>query len=242
MNRKQRSLTAVPKKIIVTLVLILTLQITWNHYLPSFPAKIEHLTTPPQLELLQILSLGDNIVGSKLLMLWLQAFDSQSGQFLSYRQFDYDTLRIWLKRILQLDPKSQYPLLAASHFYSMVNDTTKKKQMLNFVYKQFFIDPDNRWQWLAHASLIAKHRLKDLPLALKYAQAIAAHSSENMPFWAKEMQIFILEDMGELEQVRLIVGGMFANGQITELNEIKYFNEKLENLENLEKQLGRVIK
>ncbi|EDN65980.1 hypothetical protein BGP_3090 [Beggiatoa sp. PS] len=52
-----------------------------------------------------------------------------------------------------------------------------------------------------------------------------------MPRWAQEMRIFILEDMGELEQARLVIGGMLATGQITEQNEIQFLNEKLQALE-----------
>jgi hypothetical protein len=164
-------------------------------------------------------------------MLWLQAYDSQAGKIVSYQQLNYDVLQQWLAQILRLDPKGQYPLLAASYFYSMIGEPYKKRQMLEFVYQQFFIDPATRWRWLAHAAILAKHRLKDLPLALKYAEAIAAHASPDMPYWTQEMRLFILEDMGELERARLIIGGMLANGQITEPNEIKFLNEKLLALE-----------
>ncbi len=169
-------------------------------------------------------------------MLWLQAFDSQQGQFLSYKQLTYSLLQQWLERILQIDPHSQYPLLAASNLYSMVPDTDKQRLMLDFVYQQFFIDPPKRWRWLAHAAVLAKHRLEDLPLALKYAKALTAHATPEMPRWAQEMQIFILEDMGELERARLVIGGMLASGELTDANEIQFLNEKLL---ALEKQSGR---
>jgi len=236
MTKQPRSIRAVPKIVITLLVLSLFLQIAWHVHLPPPRVQIEKLTEPPQLELLRVFSFGDSVVSAKLLMLWLQAFESQQGQFLSYKQLNYSLLQHWLERILQIDPHSQYPLLAASHLYSMVPDTGKQRLMLDFVYQQFFIDPAKRWRWLAHAAVLAKHRLDDLPLALKYAKALTAHATPEMPRWAQEMQIFILEDMGELERARLVIGGMLASGELTDPNEIKFLNDKLLALEKHSKQ------
>ena len=47
---------------------------------------------------------------------------------------------------------------------------------------------------------MAKHRLNDLPLALRYAKALATHATgPGVPHWARQMQIFLHEDMGEYE-------------------------------------------
>jgi hypothetical protein len=240
MTQPQRSLHSVPIVVILLLIISLALQIAWHYQLPPPAAQIQPLTSPPSLEQLQLLSFGDTVVSAKILMLWLQSFDNQSGQFLSYRQLNYTALQQWLERILGLDPRSQYPLLAASNIYSNVSDLDKKRQMLELVYRQFLLDPSHRWPWLAQATVLAKHRLKDLPLALKYAQAIADHATPEMPAWAKEMHIFILEDLGELEQAQLVIGGMLASGQVTEPNEIKFLNDKLQELENHQlKPLGK---
>jgi len=221
---EQRSLCYVPKVVIWLLVLSLGLQVFGHYQLPKPQSQIQELTSPPQVELLRLFSLGDFVVGAKIFMLWLQAYGNQEGQILSYQELNYINLRKWLERILLIDPKSQYPLLAASHVYFNVKDKDKQRQMLDLVYQQFFIDPQQRWRWLAHATVLAKHKLNDLPLALKYAKAIATHSNPAMPYWAKEMQIFILEDMGELEQAQLLIGGMLVSGQVTDPNEIKYLN------------------
>lgn len=241
MTGQQRTLFCVPRGVKWLLIISLSLQVALHYQLPKPQAQIQALTSPPQIELLRVFSLGDSIVTAKILMLWLQAFDNQAGQFLSYQQLNYDALQQWLERILQLDSQSQYPLLAASHLYSNVPDSEKQRQMLEFVYQQFFLDPPRRWPWLAHAAVLAEHRLKDLPMALKYAQAIAAHATAEMPHWAQEMQIFILEDMGELERARLVIGGMLSSGQLTDPNEIKFLNDKLRVLEEKSVNLKKNI-
>ena len=87
--------------------------------------------------------------------------------------------------------------------------------MLELIHEQFLLDPNRRWPWLAHAALLAKHRLKDLPLARRYAAAIDRHTTAvDVPLWARQMEIFILEDMNELEAARIMLGGLLASGRI----------------------------
>ena len=232
MMSRERNLAAVPFWIKGLLGIALIIQLIWHQYTPSPRVSIKELTPPPSLEIVKSLSLGDTISTSKILMLWLQAFDNQNGLFLSNKQLNYQALELWLERILQLDPRAQYPMLAASYQYAHVrDDPNRQRQMLEFVYQQFFVDPEHRWMWLAHVAILAKHRLKDLQLALKYAQAITEHATPNMPRWAQEMQIFILEDMGELERAQLVIGGMLTKGNLTDINEIAFLAKKLEELE-----------
>ena len=130
--------------------------------------------------------------------LYLQAFDNQPGISIPFAQLDYGTVQAWLKRILELDPRTQYPLLMAAQLYAQVPDEVKQRQMLEFVYQEFLVDPERRWPWLAHAAIMAKHRLHDLPLALKYANALAQHATApSVPHWVAQMHIFLHEDMGE---------------------------------------------
>jgi hypothetical protein len=181
---------------------------------------------------LRLASFGEPRALAKVLMLYLQAFDYQSGDSVPYRELDYDRLEDWLARILELDPRGQYPLLAASRLYAEVPDEAKQRSMLEFVYRQFFVDPNRRWPWLAHAAAVAKHRLKDLPLARRYAAAIQRHAtSEDVPLWAKQMEIFILEDMNELETARIMIGGYVQSGRVRDPAELKFLDERLKQIE-----------
>jgi len=169
-------------------------------------------------------------------MLYLQAFDYQSGSRVPYQALDYDVVQAWLLRILQLDPQGQYPLLAASRLYAEIPDAAKARKMLDFVYEQFALDPDRRWPWLAHAAAVAKHRLHDLPLALRYAAAIPAHATgPGVPLWAKEMPAFIAEDMNELDTARLMIGGFLASGTVKDPAEIRFLDQQLKEIEARQK-------
>jgi len=235
----QRPITNVPPPVIALLALGLAAQIAVKVAAPPPRAAAEDLPPAPSIAALRLASFGDPVALAKALMLYLQAFDYQSGSKVPYRELDYGRLEAWLARILELDPRGQYPLLAASRLYAEVPVETKQRSMLEFVYRQFLLDPDRRWPWLAHATAIAKHRLRDLPLALRYAQAIQRYAvAENVPLWAKQMEIFILEDMNELETARLIIGGYLQSGTIKDPAELRFLDERLKQLEA--RSAGRV--
>ena len=108
--------------------------------------------------------------------------------------------------------------------------------MLDFVYQKFTDDPLHRWPWLAHAAVMARHRLDDLPLALKYAQAIADHANDpSVPAWARQMHIFLREDMGEHEAAKLLLGGLLASGSVQDPHETAFLIQRLEAIERAEK-------
>ena len=233
---QQRTLRAVPKSVAWILIASLFLQLAWQSSRPRPTAHAETLVFPPDGKTLQALSMSEPIALSQLMTLYLQAFDNQPGISIPFLELDYDRVETWLARILELDPVGQYPLLMASHIYAQVPDTAKQRNMLEFVYQQFFKDPNRRWPWLAHAAIMAKHRLHDLPLALRYAQAIRQHATaSDVPHWASQMPIFILEDMGEVESAKILLGGLLVNEIITDPNEIHFLTERLQQLENEEK-------
>jgi hypothetical protein len=79
---------------------------------------------------------------------------------------------------------------------------------------------------------IAKHRLKDQRLALRYARALARYADEPaIPDWAKQMQIFVLEDMGELESAKVLLGGLLESGKISDPHERWFLSQRLAELE-----------
>lgn len=165
------------------------------------------------------------------LMLYLQAFDRRADNRIAYQALEYGQLIGWLDLILTLDPAGQYPLHAASRLYAEVPDPVRQRSMLEFIYGKFLEDPDRRWPWLAHAAAVAKHRLKDLPLARRFAAAIQRHATgTHVPTWARQMEAFILEDMNELETARLLIGGYVKSGQVTDQGELRFLERRLEEI------------
>lgn len=232
MSTNERPLSAVPSKVLGLLILSLVAQIVWKSMTrPGIPAA-EDLPAAPRSQVLKVLALGEPATLARLAMLYLQAFDFHGTNALPYRKLDYHRLIEWLRAIQELDPHSAYPLFSAARVYAEVSDPQRQRSMLEFIYEQFLLDPNRRWPWLAQASLVAKHRLKDLPLALKYARAIDRYTTAtDVPLWAKQMSVFILEDMNEFEAARIMLGGLLANGQIKDPGELRFLEGRLKSLE-----------
>lgn len=224
-----RNIFAVPWPVLALLALTCSLQIGMQASQPPPAAKAEALPAPAAPAMIRVASLNEPIAAAQLLTLYLQAFDNQPGVSIPFQDLDYRRVVGWLDTILALDETGQYPLLMASQLYAQVPSEGKQRLMLDFVHRKFLEDPERRWRWLAHATILAKHRLKDNRLALRYADDLArlAHGAPN---WARQMRIFILEDMGELESATILLGGLLATGEVTDPNEIHFLMQRLEQM------------
>lgn len=252
----------------------LLLQIAWHALSPPPVATAQELPNALRLNTARVMAMGDEPVLARLMMLWLQAFDNQPGISVPFTQLDFDRVVAWLELISELEPQANYPFLSASRVYGNVTDLERKRIMLDFVHRKFSEDPARRWQWLAHAAIVAKHQMKDLPLALSYARTLtryatgqevtagtpAAGAAEErpgvsgnpatpdtatpdnpeipaiaaipaIPAWARDMSILLLQDMGELEAAKILIGGLLESGRITDEYELRYLIGKLEELD-----------
>lgn len=222
MRPDERPLAAVPRWLWAVLGTALAAQIAWQaaqHARELAPAP---LPPPPRAAALRLAAFGEREAAARIAMLYVQSFQSA----------EYSRLIGWLAAILELDSLSQYPLFAAARIYAETADVAQARVVLEFVYTEFLRDPNRRWPWLAHAALLAKHRLGDLALARRYAAAIDRHTSAaGVPLWAKQMEIFILEDMNELEAAKIMLGGLLESGAIRDPAEARFLKERLEDLE-----------
>lgn len=224
MNRDSRALRTLPGWLWAFLAIALAAQIAVHAPGWSGGSAASGLPPPPSPPALRLASFGEPAAAARITMLYLQAFEGAS--------VDYARLIGWLRATLALDPRSEYPLFAAARIFAEVPDPARARAMLEFIHEQYLLDPNRRWPWLAHAALLAKHRLHDLPLALRYAAAIERHTTaSDVPLWARQMQIFILEDMDELDAARILLGGLLESGKVRDADEARFLRHRLEELE-----------
>jgi len=203
-----------------------------THQLPRSMA----LTAPPpapSAKIAELASFGDPLPFAHLIALALQAFENQAGANVRFEDLDYGVITSWLAVALKLDPMGQYPLLLAAHVYAQVPDPGRQRAMLEFVRTGAAQDLSRRWHWLAHASLMARHRLKDPRLALALASDLAsAPAAILMPGWARQMAVFLHEDLGEREAARRLLGGLLASGMVSDASEFRFLAQRLEALQS----------
>jgi hypothetical protein len=232
MRVDERPLADVPGVVWLALAVALAAQITWRSASPRPAMAAADLPPAPSVASLRLAALGEPEALARLSMLYLQAFDYGGTNTSPYSRLDYGRLVAWLDAIVALDPRSDYPLFAAARVYADSPDPARTRLALEFIYRQFLADPDRRWASLAHAALVAKHRLKDLPLARRYAAAIDRYTrAPDVPLWARQMEVFILEDMNELDAARILLGGMLASGNIKDPQEAQFLARHLKELE-----------
>lgn len=230
--KNTRHISFVPRPIWLALFLSLFLQCFWHWSFTNLEAKRDDLSAPPSALLIRLISFDDRVSAAKAIMLWLQSFDNQPGISIPLQELNYDRVKQWLDLILELDNKIQYPLLAAIRFYGLVPDEIKQRKMISYTSKKFMEKPNERWQFMAHAVYIAKHRIKDQHLALECAKLIREHAQgDNVPYWAKQMEIFVLEDMGELESAMVLIGGLLESGELQDPKQIEFLSQRLEEIE-----------
>lgn len=230
--RDERAIGAVPGWILWLLAAAVAAQVGWQSAWRARTPTASDLPPAPSAAVLQLAGLGENAALARLSMVWLLAFDSRGDNAIPYQRLDYARLIAWLRAILASDPRSEYPLFAASLIYADNVDAAKVRLMLEFIHQAFAADPNRRWPALAQAALVAKHRLHDLPLARRYAATLQRLITDpSVPSWASQMEIFILEDMNELEAAKVMLGGMLATGRIRDPEELRFLQGRLAEIE-----------
>ena len=237
---RERPLAAVPAWIALLLALALAGQVFSQFARRVGAPSAAELPYAPSARALRLASLGEPAALARLAMIWLQAFDSGGANTVPYQQLDYPRVVAWLRAILATDPRSGYPLFAAARVYAENADPAKARLVCEFIFEEFAADPNRRWPALAHAALLAKHRLHDLPLARRYAAAVGRLATdESIPLWARQMEIFILEDMNELDAAKVMLGGLLATGRIRDPEEQRFLQRRLDELESRLKGANR---
>ena len=172
--------------------------------------------------------MGSEQLFSYLLVMRLQLHDNQAGRHVRYSQLDYERLVNWLDAIYQLNPRSEYPMMLASRVYSQTRDKTRLRIMLEYIDRTFMQNPQLHWRRLAEATVIAKHQLGDLQLALQMAQKLSSQpASVKMPSWARDMQFILLGDMNEFETAITIIVALLQSEAVNDPDEAKFLQEKL---------------
>jgi hypothetical protein len=233
---RERPLADVPVVLRAALAAALLAQLALAVLQPAPQARAKALPAPPSGDVLRVLSLGDPIVLAQGLALYLQAFDTQPGVSIPFLELDYARVEAWLLRILELDPHGQYALLLASQVYAQVPDPVRERRMLELVHRSFEADPPRRWRWLAHAAIMARHRLHDPQLALRYARSLRESTTpDQAPGWARQLEIFIYEGIGQYEAAEALLGALLDSGAVTDAHELRFLMERLKQIENAEK-------
>lgn len=229
MRRAERPLLHLPVPLIAGFLLVLLCQLLFHHYSPVLREfRYQPLSSPLQAPTYRGIAMGSEKLMGYLLAIRLQLHDSQAGRYFSYKQIDYTVLVQWLEQITLVNPTSEYPMLLASRVYSQTRDKGRLRLMLEFIERNFDHAPQLHWRRLAEASVIAKHQLGDLKLALRLAEKLALQpASMAMPQWARDIQFLLLAELNELESAIAIIEAMLQSRAVIDPDERRFLQGKL---------------
>lgn len=180
---------------------------------------------------LTLASLGEQSGMGRGLALYTQSFDIQAGKAMSIARLDLKATRDWLATAGELAPTSAYPGFLASRIYASVASPTQSRLLLDWVAGHYSKSPATQWPWLAHAVYLAKHVLGDTKLALEYAHQLRVGAGDApVPQWARDLEVFLLLDLNELEAARTLLGGLIASGQIRDQRALQVMIADLERI------------
>lgn len=202
--------------------------------LASPPVELQQQDIPRPLPAahIRLAALGEPPLAAKLITFWLLTVDVQAGRWLRLEELNYPNLTGWLETVQELDPGSEYPATVASGVFIDIKDPERIRWMIAFVERNFKQAPDRRWRWLAQCAVLAKYRLRDLPLALELASSLRRHASPGvLPAWARDLEFLLLQEIGQIATARSVILGILRSGEVREAREQAFLLQRLEELE-----------
>ena len=229
MKRAERPFNSLPRPLVACFLLILVVQIwTAQGSLSAGEFAYKSLAEPFASSTYRVASMGSDRLLSYLLTIGLQLHDNQSGKHIRYEQLDYQKLSHWLNEITALNPHSEYPTMLASRVYSQTTDKQNMRLMIDFIQASFTREPQLHWRRMTEATILAKHKLGDLSLALSLVEQLTTQPLDVvMPQWARDMQFILLGELNEFETGIAIIVAMLESGSIGNADERRFLRVKL---------------
>jgi hypothetical protein len=182
------------------------------------------VTPPPALRAAQAMSLGDDQFLYRALALEVQEMGDSGGRFSPLGDYNYGLLMAWFRLLDGLDARSDYVVSLAALQYGLTQKPEDAKLIAQYIREHAARDPAKKWRYLAHAAYIARHRGKDLDMALEIAKDLAAVDVPDIPAWTKQMPAFIMTEMGDKEAALAYLSALIATGEMSEEEKIHMHN------------------
>jgi len=232
-KRAERPIWGLPRSLLMAALIVSCFQLIY-HYIGRThrQAGYQALSTPFDVATYRGMAMGSEKLLGYLLAIRLQLHDTQAGRYFRYSLIDYHRLTDWLKTIDQLDPSSEYTMLLASRVYSQTRDKKRLRMIIQYIDRTFKQNPQLHWRRMAEASVMVKHKLGDLHLALALADELARQPGTIiMPLWARDMKFLLLAELNELESSIAIIERMLKSAAVSDPDEKRFLEEKLSNFQ-----------
>lgn len=147
----------------------------------------------------QAVMLGDTQMAYRTAGIMMQNLGDVGGKVTALRDYDYERLGQWFRRLDNWDHRSDFAPMLAAYYYGGTPEGSDLPPIISYLADIGRPGENEKWRWLAQAIFLARYRLGDMEWAQALAYELAALDQENMPAWTKQMPAFILMAKGDKE-------------------------------------------
>lgn len=183
----------------ICLAAVLTLQILLSLGLRPERAKWGNVPNAPSELAYRASFLSDTALAHRMVATLLQNFGGSGGRTIALKEYNLEHIGEWLKLGHKLEPRSDYLPFLAAYYFSATQEPEQLEPIVDFLAEAGRGEGKEDWRWLSNAVYIARFELKDMDLAVKLADELAAMYQPGMPALIVQMPAFIQLQMGKKE-------------------------------------------
>ena len=128
---------------------------------------------------MSIFSFGDNELLYRIYGFQLQNAGDTFGETIPLKDYDYSKLEKWFYALNELDNISNYVPSIAGFYYSMSQNASDNKYIVDYLIDFADKNPVKNWRWYLTAMYLAKSKLQDEQKAFKIAEKISKIEDKN---------------------------------------------------------------
>lgn len=155
-------------------------------------------------------SLGDKELYFRSKTLDLQMAGDTFGRTTALKDYDFPLLKKWFFYLDSLDAKSNFTPSIAAYYFARTQHPKDTIYVLDYLEKHADNDPKNKWWWYSQGIYLANSVLGDKQRALEIAVKLR-NVQGDLPIWARQMEAFMREDLGDKDSAELIMCDVFEN-------------------------------
>ena len=221
-------MATIPRGALAAVLITLSLQATFWWQTRELQAGWEGVPPAPSNQVAKALAMGDGQFLYRAATFVLQNMGDEGGRVTPLKDYDYRRLGRWFSLLDKFDPESEFLPVLVGYYYSQSQNPDDVRIVISFLAHIAIRDPDRNWRWFAHAIYLARHRVKDMDLALSLAYRMAAIKGPGIPVWAQQMPAFVLADVGKMEAARDLMEAIMDSQPNLEPAELQFMRDFIE--------------
>lgn len=225
MGRPQIQKSVLMAALLLTVLLNMLL---WTYSNPLQP-RWANLPPAPTREKLMLSYLDDPQFAYRVSGVMLQNFGNTSGKgVVPLKDYNFDRLGKWFNVLDLIEPHSNYVPFVAAYYFGATQNPKQLTPVIAYLRKVGQRDEKEKWRWLVQAMFMAKHRQKDINLALEIAQDLDRAYKPGMPLWTRQMRALISAEMGDKEAAyKIFMALLSTDADKLHPNEVNYMRDQI---------------